>query len=490
MNTEGIASGNVDYSYIQPQINDYIFNNLLKKTDALVASNFVDNIISRCYLVAKTDRESNVDQLTAQLDALRLKRKVQTIPLVDSARILVDGKDEEVLCIRVPNIDANNTGQMKNLAYLTDITLDICNFKRENLRIMKDPSLGSDLKIPAQINNMLASMKASVHSSTGDYAGNVIQFHQGFKANLVEILAAIKLLRMKQDMLRKINMSKIPDNRKFSHINQTMLREKFNQMSGIMKPDTGEFLSMYLKYLFSFLTRYGQKRFPGIWINSLRKRNNVASNEALFAKMGYLVKGINAHKVLSVLFQTVKEAEDGTLRLTERFPKNSEDDSTHPEFRAGVITLLPLINPEEEKPLKDQTNRGLLSIESRSTLNFYSENSEMVEAGNLAYAINRSLKGKNPKAKAAHFQSARNAFINKTANLKFLDYAGNAYSKYSDIPINIREYLQKLLRRKIGSKRSVPEEEETLKENHSKDVAMTPAPASGRRPKRVRRNMR
>jgi len=479
---DGFGTGNVDLGYITPLVTDFVFANLVKKTDALVASNFIDRIISRCYVLCKSDPEADLDKLNYQLSQLKVKKTKLTLPIADATTIM--GKTK--LSIRVPAYDNNDDEQIKSIAYLVDFALDVLNIERENLNIFKDSSLGSQVFIPAKLRKTIDAIKLSLHTAEGSFTGEFLKLNTKFKGNLVEILAALFLLRNNQDMLKRIDMSKLPQASRFGHVSQTTLREYFNNASGLMDPQAGCYSGYFLKAILSLVTRYTNKSFPGVWIHSLRKNNACKTNEKLFALMGFIPKGTSPHKLYDVIMSDVKIDENKKPKLGSRFGKESQG-ATHAEFRAGLFALLPLYDPESDKPIKDQLSRTPLQVHSEHTLSYYESNRKQYEKLSIAYALKQSASKKKDDKLLLQYKQRRQEFINSTNDIPLQNINGKKYANYREIEPAFRKHLENLLHRKIGEKRKAQSNDMELESDTNPQPNVADGYSSDRPPKRLNR---
>jgi hypothetical protein len=277
-----------------------------------------------------------------------------------------------------------------------------------------------------------------------------------------------------------------------------------------------DFAVILVKAVFNDLTKPNSKRLPGVWIHSLKQTNDVKNNIGVIYKLGYETKVVNAQKVLTVIHHDVvlkddkvpqewkvKVSEKETYRFgsftkdqKKRLPelqKLTKDNSeiakipekirfsmstTHQEFRLGAFLLLPLIDPKDAKSPKDQISTDPLAVRDRNVLAFYNQNRDVVDALNLAYATMKAVPRKNSKATTLGYESARGHALQLTANRVWMDRAGKTYSKLSDIPLHVREYLLKLLHRKLDTEETdaedIPVLEEEIPKETAKEVEVAP----------------
>jgi len=338
------------------------------------------------------------------------------------------------------------------------------NISNPDIRLMKDETLGNQIPLPAKISRMMDNTIASLSLPPSE-SGERAEFKVGFKANLVELLAAIKLLRRHSGSLQK---AQAPRGHKVDTVSLEDLKKSVNGRSGVSEHGVLPFLSGIVKGVFNELTKPNSLCMPGQWIYSLKQTNKVQSNIGVMYKLGYESKVANVQKVLKVIKTSVrvkpeKESDKGkekkkdqkisstTLETYTKDSKTEPSGINHAEFRLGVSMLLPLIDPRDKQGPKSNISRDILSVRNHSVLEYYSNSRNVVDAINLAYATQSSLGKKGSKATILGYRGARGHAIRLSSKCDFMDWNGKRYSKFSEVPEHIRNFLLKLLNRKLVS---------------------------------------
>jgi hypothetical protein len=377
----------------------------------------------------------------------------------------------QTLSVRVPNVDPKNEGQILNLAKTLSFAMKLFKVPKEGLKIYRHSELGNSVHLLSKIERTIDLLESALLLPASQ-AGDAIQFESGFKANLPEILAAIKVARRNSNLVRKTTPAK---DRKVVVTTADILRKSFNIRSGFEESGADPWVVNFLRAILAEVTKPYTQHLPGDWMHSLRVRNETNSDVGIMAKMGWAGVSpapIKVHKVLLtrvvkkktlVLPKSTKgktvigrgteiEKEELVPLSLEKFPEGM----TFREYRAALTLVLPLINPKENKSLKDQLSGDSLTPRSPSSLAFYKENKEIVDALNIAFAIMTAIPKKDRKAEPSHFEHARNHLINLTAEVGFQDANGKEYRTYLSIPEHIRLPLEKFFNRLIKAAEEEP----------------------------------
>jgi len=420
---------------------------------------FATDILHKVGLYIKTSTPDKALKFTESIFKRDLVRKEKPLELV----VIHDGH----LAVRMPDVPVADEAQQRNLAKVLGISLRILGIKYSNLRILRDAKLGKSVRIIERLDRSISLLESAL-ALPADQAGEAYEFECGFKANLPELLAAIKVSRRNSNLVRKISQSKA------ASVTADLLRKTFNMRFGFEESGADVWVVNYLKAIFAEATKPYTQLLPGEWIHSLRVRNNVNTDAGIMTKMGYVgispahikvqqvVLTIKGKKTVHVPARQVKGRTNigkGTNEEVDCLEavnvKNHEEGIPHRDYRAAVVLLLPLISPKVGKPIKEQLSGDSLTPRSLDALEFYKKNAELVDALMRAFNIKVAIDKKSKTARPIHYESARNHLLNVSARAAFMDATGITYQKYTDIPEFIRMYLEKNFYRKI-----IPREED------------------------------
>jgi len=407
-------------------------------------------------LIHKKGVDINIDRLARRLQRIGVEDKEQKQPNV----VFVNIDGELNATVRIPDINKENAGQIENLGLFLD-TIKVClGVEPSNIKLVFDSSLGKELFMPAGIQRLLTGMVGSARSIDGSFAGTVYKMTTGVLMNLVEMLAAMKLLRDRAGLLRDYPASKGPDGKYHPHpqTNLEVIKAKFNEESGLKAPGIPAYITNMVLSILAQLVKPTNKHFPGAWIHALKVRNGTKSSDAIVAKLGYKPIVVAPNKVLSVLL-TKTEEKNSKVSIVPKSKEmeTAEDCCDFREFRAGITLLLPLLTSRGNISKKD-ISVDPLTVKTGGVVALYKDMKDSIDALDLAYSIKVALS--NPKNKTAtpqHFIAARGKFLNTFSGQEtFMDARGEVYERYSELPEHCRMFLEKTLNKKIvGSKRKV-----------------------------------
>jgi len=368
------------------------------------------------------------------------------------------------IVVRVPQIEEENTGLRDNLVFVLTFILEMLGYEKEQLTIIVDPGLGKSVNLLARLRNSMEVMRASKNLPAYN-AGEAINLNEGFKENLLELLAAIRVARRNSGLTRTAASGKTA---KSTRVTPELLRKTINNRVGMNDSGSDPWVCNILRGVFSEMTRPSFMRFPGEWMHSLRQRNEASSDAGIMAKMGFVAIQVAPSKLKFVVCSKVhtekvivqNKARNGNIIIG----KGQEMDKTsiitlgkHEnfqetnflEFRTLVTGLLPYIDPTSSDKIKDQIPSDSYRPKSSSTLEFFNKHREFVDDCNLAFAVKSSIKNKNSKSDEHQFAGVRNRLLNSTAHIGFIDSKGTIYSSYSAIPENVRKWFESEYHRKI-----------------------------------------
>jgi hypothetical protein len=447
----GLVSANVNTI---KDCSDYVDSNLwkiVKKTSSLVASGLRDRVILQLEIFRQGDL-IKIERLSNQLRKIDLREQKQNANIVLSL-IHCDGK--LTVTARVPDFDQTNNGQVDNLGHLLRFAIALLGVLPENLRIVNDPSLGRDILLPAKLIQMISSINQSSRSSKGSFAGDVYKYKSGLKANLVETLGAIRLLRTHVAQVRKRPAMKKRDGTSVSFPVTTLedLKSQFNIASGLTDPGVPAFTKSFVTAVLAECVKETNKAFPGGFIYALKERNGVKNSEGVLNLMGHISKVPSTFKIKQIFMTTVTE-ESKAIRSMD-FEKDSPDEMSYGEFRAAACLTLPFIDPKSSKAFKDQIAESPYTTRSKELLDHFNEVTEKVDSVNLCHAVLTAVKSaKNKTASPKHFRVAKETLVAKFKQPVFKDRSGTTYPAFKDLPSHVKTFLAKLYHKDvIGQKR-------------------------------------
>jgi hypothetical protein len=238
-------------------------------------------------------------KLSKKLLKLVKKDITSTTPIV--VKVTVQGKTR--LAVRIPKIPEDSDGSKDNLGMLLKWAMLCLSIKEEDVLINEDSTLGDGVFSPAPITKLIQSMTGSLETSKGFFPGEVYTLPSGFKGNLVEVLAAIMLLRRNSEQLRK---KPTPKGKKNLATTSEDLRELFNSKSGLNAPDLPKYTFMFIRSILAELVKTNNTTFPGAWIHAVKVRNDTKVSQGVISKLGYTPKIISAQKLDVVMHTETK----------------------------------------------------------------------------------------------------------------------------------------------------------------------------------------
>jgi hypothetical protein len=405
----------------------------------------------------------------------------------------------DILCVYIPDINNDNEGLVKNLSFVLSFACRCLNIDQGNLRILRNPKLGGDFKLPAITQSTMELFQAAL-SLPASQAGDSLIYGPGLKANIPELMACLKVIRRNSNLVRPLTKSKKDQ---IAPVTAEIVRRTFNVRFGLDHKDQSKWLSSLLKHIFSEMSKPTSQRLPGEWMNSLKARNGTKSDLGLLSKMGWQPIIVNTYKTYVVLnnkattfVKVIKpKQKKGETVIGQGTPTNvtevrSTSDKENPasldfrDHRAAVVSLLPYINPKAPKGVKDQLSGIELKPPSLESLRYWKHNKEIADATNLAFAFKVSLGKKDTKSTIEHYTNARNHLISLCANKVYQDSTGTTYPAIKDLPENVREWFKKSYHYvddkskpvdKAGSDSKVQVSKKPTPQPSSKEVDNTPS---------------
>jgi len=398
---------------------------------------------------------------------------------------------EDSVIVRIPDIPKTDQGHNDNLAKVLTFVLKMLKKNKSQLKILRDPELGKSCNLLAKIERNMDNLMASL-SLPANNAGEAVQFETGLKANLPEILAALRVARRNSGLTRTTQLKA-----KSTRTTPEVLRRSINNRFGFEEAGADPWVCTILRYTMSEITSPLCSEFPGEWMHSLRVRNDTKSDIGILHLMGYKPIGISPIKVKKTLMsilvhektlipprkekgQTIigkgTEVERDVIKPLDE--KTREQGTTYREYRTAVTSLLPFIDPSGDKSPKDQLSKDPLDPISIHHLNFFKRNPELVDGCDLAFALLSAVGNKQSKTAPSHFEQARNHYIGLSANIGFYDKNGKNYRSYLEIPEDIRNFFEKVFRRNVKAPKDDEEDKPSKSEKGKEKITPPPEVSS------------
>jgi len=345
------------------------------------------------------------------------------------------------LTLRLPKIDLNDGLNVDNVGILMKFISILLSIKLENIKIVTDSDLGDVLTLNKSQINLAETFSSSARHPAGLFLGEYYKFSTGYTANLVGIIASMRIISHYKQYLRPLPKSKSAS--QALRVNFSDLQETFNLKSGLKAKS--DYTSLLMKEVFKNLVSASQKRFPGGWLNSAKVSNSTKSTVGLLFKMGWVERVPLKSKILDVVYNDVVEVSPTKLKIENI--KVTQRNTHYSEYRTGVALLLPLINPSSKVPLDEQISVDPLKIDSDIILDSFSEKNyvKMVDKLNHTQALKQSCTAPNSKTKPIHYRMARNELLHLSDKVTLKDASGLEYQKHSDIPEHVSLFLRKKL---------------------------------------------
>jgi hypothetical protein len=462
------------YAELETRVGVYVWTQI-EKDHYTVASGVVREVTNIVWTHMNGDN-LNVASITERLRCITVSNTTRK-----GFKILTKIKsgDGHIVTIRIPDFDYGNVGQADNLIHMFKFIGLMLKVDPSQIKVVKDESLGRDFTLPTAINSLTTNMMASVESASGDYPGAAFVFKGGFKANLVEILAAIRLLRRQGSRLKRRPRLRLRDG-KFAEsivVNQDILKTTFNEKAGLKAAVASSYTGLLVRAVLAELTKVTNSDFPGRWVSTLKDTNDVTTNSGVLAKLGYVPIVADVHKLINVLNTKVIRTLDKTTvtnSVMAAYDFSKGEEYSYQEFRTAVCVSLPFIAPASQIEMQKQIIEPM-KVDDINILRSFQRDSEIVDAINLAYAIKQAVLSKSNKtATVTHFYNAREHLLGLTANRSFYDNSGNSYQKYKDIPAHVRGFFEK----QYHKKDSVAAADESYRKRKEGDMDIIQAPES------------
>jgi hypothetical protein len=334
------------------------------KTDSLVATGIVNTVARSLYIDNSSVTIPDGDRLNLLLKKLKISKE-RKAPICVYTRRVATGDDSPYvqLSMRVPVIPTSDNGSLDNLVLLIKFACAITGADQSKVKIVKDPSLGEKVLLPAFQQRLLNDfVSASMHSQ-GVSTFEVYQIKEGLRANPVEMLGILKTLNSNYHLCRRTPVRK--DQGGF-HLESSEVREAYNLHCGL-KTQQGDWVLQFITEALAYSVRPTTDTFPGCFVHAAKVRLGVKSSEALLHRLGW-TPIVPAHiKSNIVIYNKVRE-EKGKTKVV-RLPDESELDFV--EHRTMVALCLPKIDCKSSEPVRQQIRKDPMSSWSLETIKTY-----------------------------------------------------------------------------------------------------------------------
>jgi hypothetical protein len=454
---------------------------LIKKNASAITDGLRDRVIVELEIYRQSD-EIKIDRLAKQLSKVELAKE-RTAQYKVLTLMHINGVI--TLSVRCPDFDQNNNGQVDNLAHLFRFAMCMLGLNENQIRLVSDPTLGREILLPAKLVQVISGINQSSKTSKGNFAGDVYKYKSGIKANLVETLGAIRLLRTHIAQVKKKPGIRKKDGSLVQFPSTTLedLKAQFNLAAGLTDPACPRYAKTFVLSILAECVKPTNSSFPGGFIHALKERNGVKNSEGVLTLMGHVSKAPSVFKIKQIFAHKV----DKDLKSVNYYQfddKDNPEEVSFSEFRAAACLTLPFISPTSEKPMKEQISESPFTTKSSEVLEYFTSNSDLTDSANLAHAVLTAVKNaRNKTALPKHFLNAKQTLVAKFKQPVWRDRDGNTYHHFKEIPRNIREFLGKTYHKSIvGHKRDRSSENADIsgaatsgdtKENDSTSGAMS-----------------
>lgn len=449
-----------------------------------IAANCVKRLAMRVLLFNSTkslERDSKLGKL------LKIADRSLTVKTPVISQAFDKGISRLVFCF--PDYDEEDEPTLKCVSHIISLGCALHSTKPENVAITKDKAYGDGkLTISSSLSKLIDTLVSSAHHPQGLFLGEAHNFNSGFRGNLVVILAAMRLLNMKGEFIRRRKFAK--DSGK-SPTSFNELQETFNTLSGLKTDKTMAFTLNGVKAILSSCVKAHNKGFPGGWINASRSLNLVKTDFAVINLLGWVEKCPSNHKLAEVLFNTVDplEGDNNTHKYKVINITQDKRQFSSREFRTAVALSLPRIN--KISTIDADLKLDPFSVKELAICNIFCSDRRdiLVDRLNEAYGFRVSLKNPKSKTKEIHYKMSRDRLLAESANIPLV-LIGKQYETFKDLPNVVQKHFRDTFRYPI--KRARESDEAPLEGAESMDVeiegvsATTSAPPPKRQKKITR----
>jgi hypothetical protein len=228
----------------------------------------------------------------------------------------------------------------------------------------------------------------------------------------------------------------------------SVLQDKFNEILGIKSLKNPSYAHRLMKQLLASSTKPHNANFPGGAIHATRSQNNVKTDSAVLALMGWTARVPSQNRIEDVVFNRVvgdiptKESK-GSLKLQNI--KKDKLTTSLPEFRTLVFLALRKVDTSKPTLVEKALSTAPLDWKSQEVVSGFVAQDilPVVDLTQLTYAFKTSLLDPKSKTSLVHYQNARNRFVSSTANKPLFDSKAKKFDSVFDVPAPVLDQFRK-----------------------------------------------
>jgi len=465
--TESLGLTQPTKEVVSKIVEDVVSDNL-EITTALIATGIRQRVVfsTWMYFAGESITMDRLNEKFAELH--RADRRRSEKLLIVTA---VNGVREAT--VRVPSYRPNE-GYDDNLGSILVFLSEMLSIPKERIRLVRTYEVGSEVSLPAPLAIVMSKMTAAIRHPEGDYPEQPYKTKGSFIGNPVELLAALRLLKIYAGKLRAPLKKRNREGKLVSPntCNQEYLKTCFTTSSGLAQVKSSFWSKNIFYQILAELVKATNPHFPGVWLHAARARNSVTTNDGILMRLGWMPIAADPHKTMEVFTTYCREGQKGKKELFRPdFQKGESIEPSFGEFRAAVLLTLPYLKDSSE-PIRSQLVDPL-RLNNKTALTFFEQERELVEAANMAYSIESAiLKRKSKDALPVHFELAKQTVVARSANIQFQDALGQKYSKFHEIPENLRNFLAKFFHKSESISKAHEEYLERLKRDDEEISSM------------------
>jgi hypothetical protein len=439
-----------------------------KKLDSIAKEFFTSFVVNSTLKILNSKASNSVAALSSILESLNLGKVAKERQVKDVLTFYSGSNDDRRVVVTLPDFDSADQHQLESIGYYLQLIVKLLGIKTDSINVLTDTTLGDTVPLTSALKATLDNLLVAATSPTGLSQAKITTTESKLKLSLPSALAYLRSLQKSLPYLHKA--SKAATN---LEITKQLINKELGLTSG-----SNAWVQSYLKCFMKELVSMTNPHFPASYYKAAKDLNEVKSIEALLRKGGYTPAQVSYSK-LKLVFRSVakfNEAREVIKPISVCTLKDSDDfQISHREFGCAVSLALPAFDPKDLKESIGRLKSDNYLASSKEALTFFNENAKAVAQVDKTYAFLRSLSKAKHKTKPANFFNEKGALAKKFSSLPFMDRNGCIYKRYGDIPLNIREYLEKLFKRKIAKKRSADDAEMGEEEDSDSPPSQKPA---------------